>query len=155
MKDHLTFTSSSPEDTQKLAQDLITAIAGSSAILALYGTLGTGKTCFVQGIGIALGIQDAITSPTFTLIGEYSGAHGALFHFDLYRLNGADELWSLGFDEYLEREGVVALEWAERAENTLPPQTIHLHFEVTQDGNGRIIAITNAPQGLLHSDKDA
>ena len=155
MKDSMTFSSSSPADTQRLAQALVTSISGSSAILALYGTLGTGKTCFVQGVGLALGIQDAITSPTFTLVGEYTGSRGALFHFDLYRLHGADELWSLGFEEYLERGGVVALEWAERAEDTLPPETIHIHFEAAENTDERNITITNAPQALRRPDTSA
>ncbi len=108
------------------------------AVLALHGGLGAGKTCFVRGLAYHLGITDAITSPTFTLVREYDGPR-PLVHIDLYRIESPDELAAIGFEDYLQRDGFVAIEWAERAGDWLPADTFHLRFETTADENGRLI----------------
>jgi tRNA threonylcarbamoyladenosine biosynthesis protein TsaE len=147
----ITVVTRSPSETLQLANRLVASTQGA-LVLALHGELGAGKTCFVQGLGQAMGIRDAITSPTFTLVGEYQGSDRTLYHFDLYRLHDADELWALGFDEYLNQNGIVAIEWAERAEDTLPADTIHVHFEVKDATTERCIRFSTLPPELQHFD---
>jgi len=130
--------SHSPEDTWALARTLAAELP-ERAVLALHGELGSGKTCFVQGLARALGITQAVTSPTFTLVSEYSGTK-KLFHIDLYRLQRPEDVLAIGLDEYVEADGIKAVEWAERAGNLLPPDTIHIAFEVmTQPEQRRIV----------------
>lgn len=95
------------------------------AILALRGDLGAGKTAFVRGLAQGLGYDGRVTSPTFTIVNEYP-ARLPLFHFDLYRLGGEDELYDIGFDEYLTRGGVCAIEWSERAQELIQAQATHI-----------------------------
>lgn len=93
-------------------------------ILALTGDLGAGKTTFVQGLAIGMGIDEPIQSPTFVLLNAYHG----LYHFDLYRLKQEDDFKNLGFDEYFEKEGICAIEWPERIAKLLPKETINIEF---------------------------
>ncbi|HLW60824.1 MAG TPA: tRNA (adenosine(37)-N6)-threonylcarbamoyltransferase complex ATPase subunit type 1 TsaE [bacterium] len=113
----------SAEETQHVGEALGVALrgvaAGEAAVLALGGPLGAGKTCLVQGLARGLGVSGAVRSPTFTLIHEHRGAI-PLVHVDLYRLDAPD-LEGLGLEELLDRPGVVAIEWAERATGVLPP----------------------------------
>lgn len=131
--------SQSPEETWAIAAALLVDVTGS-AVLALHGDLGAGKTCFVQGLACALGITQPVTSPTFTIINEYRAAR-PLYHIDLYRLGGPDEIIALGFDEYLEADGVTAIEWAERAGELLPPSAIHIEFRSLPRPDERSILI--------------
>lgn len=138
-RDERVFISRSPEETRRIARELL---GGQSrrALLALHGELGAGKTCFVQGLAAALGIADAVTSPTFTIVNEYRGRL-PLYHIDLYRLSGPDELFALGLDEYLEAEAVIAIEWAERAEELLPPDTVDVFLRNLDAPDRREITI--------------
>ena len=131
--------SRSPEETRAIARR-VAASCGRRAVLALHGELGSGKTCFVQGIAQALGICRPVTSPTFTIISEYAGSK-RLFHIDLYRLGSEDELLTLGIDEYFESDGITAIEWAERAGRLLPPGCLHAYFEPLPDADSRRIVI--------------
>jgi tRNA threonylcarbamoyladenosine biosynthesis protein TsaE len=133
-------TSRSPEQTMALAQELLPRLPSPTAVLALVGELGTGKTCFVRGLARALGIERPITSPTFTIVNEYRGTR-PLVHMDLYRLHGPDEVLALGFDEYLLDGGVIAIEWAERAADVLPPDTVQVAFRARTGSNERTITI--------------
>ena len=117
------------------------AAPGTRLVMALHGDLGGGKTCFVRGLARALGINQAVTSPTFTIVNEYRGRR-PLYHIDLYRLNGSEEVLSLGFEEYLEANGVIAVEWAERAEGLIPADAIHIHFEALPDPDHRRITVS-------------
>lgn len=138
------FISHSPEETQRIAASLALELP-TRAVIALHGDLGAGKTCFVKGLAGALGIQQAITSPTFTIVNEYRGER-RLCHIDLYRLGGPDELLALGFDEYLERDGVTAVEWAERGEDVIPPSSLHVYMANTEHPEERTIRIVwNSP----------
>lgn len=132
--EHITHSAA---ETRRLAQRLLKQLPGR-AVLALHGDLGSGKTCFVQGLAEGLGIDQPVTSPTFTLVHEYHGTR-RLVHADLYRIRGADDALSLGLDEYFETDGVVALEWAERAEELLPADTLHIHFETLDSPHSRRI----------------
>jgi len=113
-------------------------------VFALSGELGSGKTCFTGGLARGLGVGEdyAITSPTFTLINEYPG-RCRLYHCDVYRLNSSGDLEDLGFDEYLSGKGVMAIEWAEKIPDALPPQALSISF-VYVDENRRKIRI-NGP----------
>jgi tRNA threonylcarbamoyladenosine biosynthesis protein TsaE len=97
-------------------------------VVALVGDLGAGKTTLTQGIALGLGIRDAVTSPTYTLVQEYKG-RTQLFHIDPYRLNGPEDLSDIGFDEYLERGGVMVVEWADRVEDLLPEERLTILLE--------------------------
>jgi len=131
--------SHSPEETRGIAGSLIEKFS-RDAVIALYGELGSGKTCFVQGIAIALGIRQAVTSPTFKIVNEYIGIC-PLYHIDLYRIHSPDEVLAFGFEEYLEMEGIKAIEWAERAGDLIPTSAIRLSFEIMPNPEQRRIRI--------------
>lgn len=134
-----TVESNSPEETWKLAAELADEL-GPGTVLALHGTLGAGKTCFIQGFAAALGIDEPITSPTYTLIGEYEGRL-PLHHIDLYRLSGPEEAIGLGLEEYFDINGITAIEWAERAEGLLPPDLLHIRIEADERTGTRTFSI--------------
>ena len=94
------------------------------AVVAYRGGLGMGKTAFTRGLARGLGYRGRVTSPTFTIVNEYEGGRLPLFHFDMYRLEGADALFDIGWEDYLDRGGVCAVEWSELAEGALPPETV-------------------------------
>ncbi len=117
-----TITSRSIEETLAAAGSLATTLRPGD-VVALIGDLGAGKTHFVKGLALGLGSNADVTSPTFTLVHEYGGGRLPLFHFDLYRLDDAEEVRRIGFDEYLEAEGVCVIEWADKFPELLPPET--------------------------------
>lgn len=125
------------EATIALGQKMATQLR-SGAILALSGELGAGKTTFVQGLAQGLGLKEPIQSPTFILLNNYEER---LFHFDLYRLKNSTDFTSLGFEEYLYKEGICVIEWPERIASLLPPATIHIRL--SYEGEGRIAEITS------------
>ena len=126
-------------DTHKLARHLLKQLPGR-VVLALHGDLGSGKTCFVQGLALALGIDRPVTSPTFTLVHEYKGDR-SLVHVDLYRLRDSLDALMLGMEEYFDSEGITAVEWADRADDIFPTEAVHLHFEVMPGAHARRITI--------------
>lgn len=134
----------SPEQTEGLARSLAERLPTRAAI-ALYGDLGSGKTCFVQGLAFGLGIAAPVTSPTFVIVNEYRGPR-ALVHIDLYRLESADEILDLGFQEYLDGPYVTAIEWAERADSLLPPETIRVRMATGADPETRSVTIQWPPE---------
>lgn len=133
---------SGPDETRAVAARLLPRLP-ARALLALHGNLGSGKTCFVQGLARALGVRRPVTSPTFTMIHEYQG-HRPLVHIDLYRVRSPDEVLMLGFEEYLERDGIVVVEWAERAGDLLPASTLHIGLEVAAGEDRRRITLEHA-----------
>jgi tRNA threonylcarbamoyladenosine biosynthesis protein TsaE len=108
----------SPEETETVGETLGEMLTGGE-VLAYTGDLGAGKTAFTRGLARGLGITQRITSPTFTIVNEYEDGRLPLFHFDLYRLGGAEELFDIGWEDYLARNGVCAVEWSENAEDAL------------------------------------
>lgn len=138
MEQELVFRSSSPGETRAIGAR-IGALLKPGAVLALHGELGAGKTCLVQGLAEGLGIvrPARVSSPTFVIINEYP-ARIPLFHFDLYRLPDGRELIELGWDDYLERRGVIAIEWAERMRDLLPADHLAVTLEVTGEKTRRI-----------------
>jgi tRNA threonylcarbamoyladenosine biosynthesis protein TsaE len=129
----------SPEETWELAAELAHTLPAGT-IIALHGDLGAGKTCFMQGFALALGVEEPVTSPTYTLIGEYQGRL-PLHHIDLYRISGPQEALGLGLEEYFEAGGITAIEWAERAEGLLPPDLLHISIEVNPETQARTFSI--------------
>lgn len=116
----------SAEETRRAAASL-KPLLKPGTVLALHGELGTGKTCFVQGLADALECSAPVTSPTFTLLNEYP-APVPLYHADLYRLDDPREIERAGLLEYIDGDGVLAIEWAERAAGLLPDTTIHVRL---------------------------
>lgn len=114
------------------------AAATPGAVIALVGGLGAGKTHWTKGFVAALGCPAEVTSPTFALVHEYRGGAFPVFHFDFYRLDQAAELLALGWDEYLDENGVTIIEWADKFPELLPPHTRWLGFAVEPDGSRTI-----------------
>lgn len=144
----LEIISPSEQRTEEIAADLAAALKGGD-VVALYGDLGAGKTCFVRGLASGLGIDPmAVSSPTFIILQEYGAARvGApsIAHLDGYRLQGLDELETIGWNELLERENcIIAVEWAERFEPLLPAERIDVHLAHLEVG-ARRITLTAAP----------
>ena len=103
-------------------------------VVSLRGSLGAGKTVLAKGIAKALGITEAIVSPTFTLVQEYDGKK-KLYHLDLYRLSGEDEFESMGGEEFLYPDGITLIEWSEKIEDMLPDSTIFVTVDILPDGS--------------------
>lgn len=137
------YISNSPEETEELGERLAKKLSGGE-VVAFKGGLGMGKTCFTMGLAKGLGFNGEVTSPTFALINEYIGGRLPLYHFDMYRISGWEDLYSTGFFEYLEEGGVIAAEWSENIENALPQSTVTVSF-VRIDDNTREIEISGGP----------
>ena len=135
------FITNGPEETEALGARLARALE-PGAVVAFTGDLGAGKTAFVRGLARGLGIRDRVTSPTFTVVNEYEGGRLPLFHFDLYRLGSADELFDIGWEDYLARGGVCAVEWSERMEELLEPGTIRVDLRRGEGEEQRLITVT-------------
>ena len=114
----MVYMTHSPEETEALGQALGQTLKGGE-IIAYTGDLGAGKTAFTRGLARGLGITMQVTSPTYTLVNEYSGGRLELFHFDMYRLGSSEELCDIGWDDYLLRGGVCAVEWSENVADAL------------------------------------
>lgn len=112
------YFSSSPEETERLGA-MLAAKLRPGDVVAYYGDLGAGKTAFTRGLARGLGVRERVTSPTYTIVNEYLSGNIPLFHFDMYRLTCADDLFDIGWDDYLERGGVCAVEWSENVEDAL------------------------------------
>ena len=117
------FTTNQVKETRALGQQLAERLKPGQ-IVAFTGDLGAGKTAFVSGMAQGLGISDRVTSPTFTIVNEYEGGRFPLFHFDLYRLSSAEELFDIGWEDYLARGGVCAVEWSENAAQALEGEPV-------------------------------
>jgi tRNA threonylcarbamoyladenosine biosynthesis protein TsaE len=112
------YLTNSPAETEKIGAAL-GAILPAGTILAYRGDLGAGKTAFTRGLARGLGYAEPVTSPTYTIVNEYLGGRLPLFHFDMYRLGSSDDLWDIGWEDYLERGGICAVEWSENVEDAL------------------------------------
>ena len=112
------FITNSPTETEAVAAALAQKLTPGT-ILAYRGDLGAGKTAFTRGLAKGLGCTDMVTSPTYTIVNEYLSGRLPLFHFDMYRLASADDLWDIGWEDYLDRGGICAVEWRENVEEAL------------------------------------
>lgn len=135
------FVSHSTQETEQFAEEVAKSLRGGD-VLAFTGSLGMGKTAFTRGLARGLGCRGRVTSPTFTIVNEYEG-RTPLFHFDMYRLGSSDELFDIGWDDYLARGGVCAVEWSERVSDALPDDTIYVDIaRGEEDENTRTITVT-------------
>ena len=130
----------SPAETEALGAALAEELE-PGAVVAFTGDLGAGKTAFVRGLARGLGIGERVTSPTFTIVNEYEGGRLPLFHFDMYRLDSADELFDIGWEDYLARGGVCAVEWSEKVSEALEPGAIRVDIRRGGDDGQRVVTI--------------
>ena len=114
----MTVITKSPEQTEMLGKKLAELLRPGD-VIAYYGDLGAGKTAFTRGLAAGLGIREAVTSPTYTIVNEYLSGRMPLFHFDMYRLSSSEELFDIGWEDYLARGGVCAVEWSENVADAL------------------------------------
>ncbi len=126
-----------PEQTWRIGE-IVGALLGPGDTVCLYGDLGAGKTNFTYGIALGLEVKEQyITSPTFTFVNEYEG-RVPFYHIDLYRLKDTDELEGIGFDEYIDSDGVTVIEWAERAEEQLPEERLSVYLNYVNENSREI-----------------
>ena len=134
------FFSKSYIETEEIAFQLAQTLKGTE-IIAMFGGLGAGKTAFTRGLARGLGVEDGVSSPTFALVHEYEGKFN-LYHFDMYRINTFDDLYTTGFFDYKDN-GVMIIEWSENIENVLPDNCIKVYIKVVSE-NEREIEIEGA-----------
>ena len=133
------YKSFSAEETKAFAENLAKELK-SGDVLCMYGDLGAGKTAFVQGIAKGLLIDQYVNSPTFTIVNEYMGTL-PLYHFDVYRIGSSDEMFDIGFDEYIDGDGVSVIEWAELIEDILPQNRYNITINKTDEEDVREITV--------------
>ena len=135
------YLSHNEAETEALGARLAAALT-PGAVVAYRGGLGMGKTAFTRGLAKGLGYGGRVTSPTFTIVNEYEGGRLPLFHFDMYRLEDADALFDIGWEDYLDRGGVCAVEWSEQVAEAMPPETVYVTISrCPEDDRARIITI--------------
>jgi tRNA threonylcarbamoyladenosine biosynthesis protein TsaE len=125
------FITNSPIETEAVGMALAEKLAAGD-VIAYEGDLGAGKTAFTRGLARGLGIEDPVTSPTYTIVNEYLSGRLPLFHFDMYRLHSADDLFDIGWEDYLERGGICAVEWSENVAEAMVG-AIRVKIEKTGD----------------------
>ena len=114
----MTYETNSPEETERVGAAL-GRVVRPGTVIACRGGLGAGKTAFTRGLARGLGYTDIVASPTYTIVNEYLGGRLPLFHFDMYRLTSPDDLWDIGWEDYLDRRGVCCVEWSENVADAL------------------------------------
>ncbi len=136
MTKKMQFITHSPEETEIIGAALAKSLQPGT-VIAYRGDLGAGKTAFTRGLARGLGCLDAVTSPTYTIVNEYLGGRLPLFHFDMYRLRSADDLWDIGWEDYLDRGGICAVEWSENVAEALENPMV-ISIEKLDDTTRRI-----------------
>ena len=131
------FLTYSPEQTEKVGAAL-GKILPAGTVLAYRGDLGAGKTAFTRGLARGLGYAEPVTSPTYTIVNEYLGGRLPLFHFDMYRLASSDDLWDIGWEDYLERGGICAVEWSENVDDAME-NAVYVTIYKTGEESRRIV----------------
>ena len=130
------YLTTSPVETEAIGEALGKKIT-AGAVIAYLGDLGAGKTAFTRGLARGLGYREPVTSPTYTIVNEYLGGRLPLFHFDMYRLHSSDDLWDIGWEDYLDRGGVCAVEWSENVADAME-DAIRVIIEKTGENSRRI-----------------
>ena len=130
------FITHSPAETEAVGAALGRVIPAGT-VIAYEGDLGAGKTAFTRGLARGLGCAEQVTSPTYTIVNEYLSGRCPLFHFDMYRLRSADDLWDIGWEDYLDRNGVCAVEWSENVREALEDPVI-VRIEKISDDSRRV-----------------
>ncbi|PWM39436.1 MAG: tRNA (adenosine(37)-N6)-threonylcarbamoyltransferase complex ATPase subunit type 1 TsaE [Clostridiales bacterium] len=136
-----TFICRSPDETARAAQEIAAFIRGRE-VIAFFGPLGAGKTTFIRYLCRALGVEDEVTSPTFAMVHEYNGPF-PVYHFDMYRVDGPDALFSTGYEDYL-GSGLLLIEWSEHIEEALPPDAWRIYLAYGPEENTREITLERA-----------
>ena len=136
--------STSEGETEAIGRDLAARLS-PGAVVAFTGDLGAGKTAFVRGMAQGLGISQRVTSPTFTIVNEYEGGRLPLFHFDMYRLRDAEDLFDIGWEDFLVRGGICAVEWSENVDDALDEDAIRVDIRRGAQDDQRVISVTNGP----------
>ncbi len=131
------YLTKSEDETLSLAEGLAKRLTPGT-VVCLRGDLGVGKTVFSKGLCRALGVTEHVSSPTFTIVNEYEGTSLAVYHFDLYRIEDSDELYEIGFTEFLDSDGISIIEWCERAEDILPKNRIEVLIERAEEDSRNI-----------------
>jgi tRNA threonylcarbamoyladenosine biosynthesis protein TsaE len=131
------FISHSPAETENFAEKLANSLTGGE-IIAFKGPMGMGKTCFTRGLARGLGFNGQVTSPTFAIVNEYLGGRLSLYHFDMYRIEGWEDLYSCGYFDYMETGGVIAAEWSENIEGALDGDVITVTLDKIDDNTRKI-----------------
>ncbi len=139
----MTYLSNSPAETEKVGTAL-GKILTPGTVIAYKGDLGAGKTAFTRGLARGLGATDLVTSPTYTIVNEYLSGRLPLFHFDMYRLASCDDLWDIGWEDYLERGGICAVEWSENVADALEDAIVITIEKLGEDT--RKITLEGGPQ---------
>ncbi|MEE1062004.1 MAG: tRNA (adenosine(37)-N6)-threonylcarbamoyltransferase complex ATPase subunit type 1 TsaE [Ruminococcus sp.] len=134
----ITLISKSTTDTEKIGAKIAEKLKGTE-VIALFGGLGMGKTAFTRGLASALDAGDNVSSPTYALVNEYSGKHN-IYHFDMYRVNSWDDLYSTGFFDYIDN-GILVIEWSENIEEALPEKYIRISITKGENNDERIFEI--------------
>lgn len=137
----MTYRTESAEQTEALGAILAQRLQGGE-IIAYTGDLGAGKTAFTRGLARGLGITERVTSPTFNIVNEYDSGRLPLFHFDMYRLGSSDELYDIGWEDYLSRGGVCAVEWSEIVADAIEGNVIRVDLKNGNTPESRNITIT-------------
>lgn len=140
---HTQYLTNSERETEQLGEQLARTLEPGS-VIAFTGDLGAGKTAFTRGLALGLGVEERVTSPTFTIVNEYEGGRLPLFHFDMYRLGSSEELFDIGWEDYLIRGGVCAVEWSENVDDALEADCIRVDIRRGGTDSQRIIRITGA-----------
>ena len=130
------FITNSPAETEAVGAAL-GKILPAGTVIAYRGDLGAGKTAFTRGLARGLGCRELVTSPTYTIVNEYLGGRCPLFHFDMYRLRSSDDLWDIGWEDYLDRGGICAVEWSENVADALE-EPLQITIEKTGEESRRI-----------------
>ena len=132
------FFTNSPEETEAVGKRLGESLK-PGAVIAYQGDLGAGKTAFTRGVALGLGAKEQVTSPTYTIVNEYLSGKYPLFHFDMYRLASSDELFDIGWEDYLDRGGICAVEWSENVEEAMEDDAVRVAIRRGADDNTRVI----------------
>ena len=132
----MTYTTNSPAETEAIGAALGKLLIPGT-VIAYRGDLGAGKTAFTRGLARGLGCSDIVTSPTYTIVNEYLGGRLPLFHFDMYRLHSSDDLWDIGWEDYLDRGGVCAVEWSENVDDAME-NAVYITIEKLGEDSRRI-----------------
>ena len=135
------FCTNNVQETEALGQRLAKVLS-PGVVVAYTGDLGAGKTAFTRGLAAGLGIDTQVTSPTFTIVNEYEGGRLPLFHFDMYRLGSSDELFDIGWEDYLARGGVCAVEWSEIVDDALESGCVRVDIRRGASDDQRLIRIS-------------
>lgn len=135
------FLSGSPAQTEEIGAKVAAKLQPGD-VIAFRGGLGAGKTAFTRGLAHGLGISDRVTSPTYTIVNEYLGGNMPLFHFDMYRLESSDDLFDIGWEDYLERGGVCAVEWSENVSDAMAHAVTVEISRIDGQDESRLITVT-------------